>query len=206
MKLADLLDRLSLYLPVMLMGVMALGTYWLVHSTPESEVKPAQKVTSQEPDYFMRDFAVKTFYPSGALKSEVRGALAHHYPDSDALEIEQVQMRSFDEQGQLTTARANRARVNADGSQVHLIGQAEVVRAATTGQQARAEVRMSGEQLLAFPQARRVTSEQAVVLQRGSDRIRANRLDFDDAAGVAQLQGQVRGVLMPASGNKAKGR
>ena len=27
-------DRLAIYLPVMLMGVLALGTYWLARNTP----------------------------------------------------------------------------------------------------------------------------------------------------------------------------
>ena len=32
--LLGLWDRLSLYLPIALMGLVALGTYWLVQSTP----------------------------------------------------------------------------------------------------------------------------------------------------------------------------
>jgi hypothetical protein len=56
---ALLLDHLSIYLPVILMGVLALGTYWLVRTTPV--FRRPQQAPRHEPDYFMRDFAVKTF-------------------------------------------------------------------------------------------------------------------------------------------------
>jgi lipopolysaccharide export system protein LptC len=196
-KPADLLDRLSLYLPVLLMGVMAMATYWLVRATPGPSAVVHKLAPQHEPDYSMRGFSVKTFYPSGALKSEVKGAVAHHYPDTDTLDIEHVAIRSFDAMGRLTTARANRAQINADGSQVALLGQAEVVRAAVAGAQARAELRVSGEQLQADLNARRVTSQQPVLIQRGGDRIRANSLDYDERAGLVSMQGQVQGLLMP---------
>lgn len=129
------------------------------------------------------------------MRSEVRGTLARHYPDTDVLEIDQVAIRSFDAQGRLTTARARRALINADGSQVELLGQAEVVRAAKVGTPSRAELRLSGEQLLADLNTRRVTSHQAVLMQRGPDRVRADSLDLDDANGLAVLQGRVQGVI-----------
>ena len=30
-------DRLSIYLPVVLMGLLAMGSYWLLRATPEME-------------------------------------------------------------------------------------------------------------------------------------------------------------------------
>lgn len=205
-KLADTLDRLSLYLPAILMGVMALATYWLVHSTPGKSIATTVSVPPHEPDYFMRNFSVKTFHPSGALKSEVKGALARHYPDTDTLEIEQVQIRSYDAQGQLTTASANRALTNAQASEVQLMGQAEVVRAATVGPNANAPLRYSGAYLHAFLEAKRITSDQPVLLERGLDRFTAQSLDYDDNARQLMLQGRVKGVLMPQASVKNLGK
>ena len=36
-------DRLSVYLPIMLMGLMAMGTYWLARNTPTLGVPEAQR-------------------------------------------------------------------------------------------------------------------------------------------------------------------
>jgi len=49
-------ERSSLYLPVVLMSLLALGTYWLVRSTPLLLPPEQQSVAGHEPDYFMRKF------------------------------------------------------------------------------------------------------------------------------------------------------
>ena len=102
-------SRVSLYLPVVLMGVLALGTYWLVRSTPVFTPPEPEHVFTHEPDYYMKRFSVKTFDTAGKLKSEVFGLEARHYPDTDLLEIDQARIHSFDMNGRLTTATARRA-------------------------------------------------------------------------------------------------
>ena len=100
-------DRLAIYLPVMLMGVMALGTYWLARNTPTFlGGSDTQRPPIHEPDYFMRGFSVRTFDGTGRLKSEVFGTVARHYPDTDTLEIDMPRIRSYDEGGSLTVATA----------------------------------------------------------------------------------------------------
>ena len=57
---------------------------------------------------------------------------ARHFPDTGALEIDQVRIRSFDPQGRLTIATARQAVTNQDASEVQLIGAAQVVRSPMT--------------------------------------------------------------------------
>ena len=40
-------DRLSIYLPVVLMGLLALGSYWLLRATPEPELPVAERPPQQ---------------------------------------------------------------------------------------------------------------------------------------------------------------
>jgi hypothetical protein len=82
-------DQLSSwYLPVLLMGLLALGTWWLVRNAPAPLAGPQSAgCVPAEPDYFMRRFSVKSFDANGRLQSEVIGAKASHYPDTDTLEI-----------------------------------------------------------------------------------------------------------------------
>lgn len=187
-------DRVSVYLPLILMGVLALGTYWLARNTPAVSAPSAESAPTHEPDYFMRGFSVKSFDPSGRLKSEVRGVEARHYPDTDTLEIDQPRIRAFNEKGLLTVATAKRAISNADGSQVQLIGDA-VVRRDAAGNAPPMEIR--GEFLFAFMDTERVTSNKPVRLVRGGDEFTADSLDYDNLERVLQLQGRVRGVLQP---------
>lgn len=195
-------EQLSLYLPVILMGVLALGTYWLVRSTPLLMPTGQEAPMRHEPDYFMQKFSVKSFDAAGRLKSEVLGTDARHFPDTDTLEIDLVRIRSFNEEGRLTTATAKRAVTNAEASEVQLFGDARVVREAVLDKvgvlQPRLEFR--GEFLHAFMNTERVKSHLPVELMRGRDKFTADTMDFDNVERVMQLQGRVRGTLVPATG------
>lgn len=199
-SLRDLLDRLTLYLPVLLMGLLAMATYWLVRSTPAVEASRAVAPVQHLPDYFMRQFSVKTFDARGLLKSEITGAEAHHFPDTDTIEIDQVHIRSFNEGGGLTTASALRAISNSNASDVQLIGQALVERQASRDTRGKEQPALTfrGEFLHAFMDTERVTSNKPVELTRGQDRFTANSMDYDNKDRVMLLTGRVRGHLAPA--------
>ena len=121
-------ERLSLYLPLAMMGLLAVGTYWLVRNTPAAYEAEAVRPVTHEVDYFMRRATVKTFDDTGRLKTEIFGTEARHFQDTETLEIDQARMRSTSTEGRLTTATANRALSNDAGSEVQLIGNAVVVR------------------------------------------------------------------------------
>lgn len=190
-------DRLSIYLPVVLMGLLALGSYWLLRATPDPELPVAERPLQHEPDYFMRGFAVRSFAPDGTLRSEVRGSEARHYPDNNSTEIDQARIRSQLPGSALTTARAEHVTSNADQTAFVLRRQAVVVREPLRDVAGKTSPRLEfqGEHLRVLTEERRVTSDQAVLLLRGRDQIRANTLDFREGTGVALLQGRVQATL-----------
>jgi lipopolysaccharide export system protein LptC len=195
-------ERLMLYLPVLVMGVLALGTYWLVRSTPVMESAAPERTRGHEPDYFMQGFHVKSFASSGKLRSEVMGAVARHYPDTRWLEIDAISIRSLDAQGRLTTATAHRGLANEDGSEVQLFGNAVVVRealAAAAGKPAQPRAEYRGEFLHAFIDTEQLTSHKPVELRRGEDTFTADRMEFDNVRQFISLSGRVRGTLTPAA-------
>ena len=199
-RLRHLFDQLTLYLPVLLMGMLAMATYWLVRSTPGMEAPKSAAPVEHKPDYFLRQFSVKTFDSRGLLKSEVTGGEAHHFPDTDTLEVEQFHIRSFNQDGHLTTATARQAITNSKGSEVQLLGQALVERASIHDQSGKElpALTFKGEYLHAFIDTERVTSNQPVELIRGQDRFTANSMDYDNKERIMLLTGRVRGQLVPA--------
>jgi lipopolysaccharide export system protein LptC len=192
-------DRASIYLPIILMGLLAMGTYWLVRNTPIFSPPEPDKPARHVPDYFMRNFAVKTFDGTGRLKSEVFGIEARHYPDTDTLEIDKPRIRSFNEEGHLITATAERALSNGDGSEVQLFDNALVVREATTDKDGKLIPRFEfrGEFLHAFMDTERLKSHKPVELTRGDDRFTADTMEYDNLERIMLLHGRVRGVLAP---------
>lgn len=199
-NLRDWFDQITLYFPVLLMGLLALATYWLVRSTPRVEQRQPTATVQHQPDYFMHQFSLKTFDADGKLRSEILGRDARHFPDTDTLEIEQVQIRSFNEGGDLTTATARQALTNRDASEIQLIGQALIERKATRDKngRVRAALTFKGEFLHAFMDTERVKSHKPVELTRGQDRFTANSLDYDNRDRVMLLTGRVRGQMVPA--------
>ncbi|NML42551.1 LPS export ABC transporter periplasmic protein LptC [Ramlibacter sp. G-1-2-2] len=195
---ARAVDRLTIYLPVILMGLLALGTYWLARNTPTSGAAPVQEAPTHDPDYFLRGFSVKSFDPNGRLKTEIRGTEARHFPDNDTLEIDQPRMRSFSETGALTTGTADRALSNSDGSEVQLFGNAIVTRQSNDAKgNAQPKLEIRSDFLHIFGNTEKVRTNKPVVLTRGDDRFAGDSLDYDNLDRVLELHGRVHGVIQP---------
>lgn len=199
-------DRLSIYLPIAVMALMALATYWLVQNTPKPVAAPAAQSSRSDPDYYMKDFSVTTFVEAGRLKSEVFGTAARHYPDSDMLEIDRVRIRSFDEQGRLTTATANRGLTNGDATIVELFGDALLIRAAQPGKNGIVQPRIEfrGEYLHSNTETERVKSDKPVELRRGNDVFVGDTMDYDNLGQIMVMQGRVKGLIVPVKSSAAK--
>jgi lipopolysaccharide export system protein LptC len=199
--LRDGIDRATIYLPIILTAALALGTYWLVRNAPKLLEPSAKEAPTHEPDFFMRGFVIKSFLPNGELRSEMFGKEGRHYPDTDTLEVDQVRVRSVSPEGLTTRATANRGLSNGDGSEIQLFGNAVVVRDAATSADGKVLPRLEfrGEFLHAFMDTERVKSHKPVTLMRGADQFTADSMDYDNLTGVANLQGRVRGLLMPSA-------
>lgn len=193
-------DRATIYLPMLFMILLALGTYWLVRSAPLfANTAPEQEVR-RDPDYEMEHFSVKAFDGEGRLKTELYGEHAWHYPYNDTLEIRDVRIRSYNnERGYATVATATRALTNSDASEVELIGKAQVLRDATVDKQGVALPRVSfrSEYLRAFMNDERILSNKPVELIHDESRIEAQSLNYSNYDQVLELHGRVRGVLLP---------
>jgi len=192
-------DHLSAWLPALMMVLFALATWWLVRSAPRMDATTESPAASRDPDYFMRQFSVRTFDPAGRLKSEIVGTEGHHYPATDLLQVQQPRIRSFDEQGRPTVATAQRAVAKGDGSEVELFGNAHVVRDAVARPDGASTPRLEfiGEYLHTFVDDKRVQSDKPVELRRGRDVFTGDVFSYDDRNGVGELTGRVRGVMQP---------
>jgi len=199
-RLQRVWDRLAVYLPIVMMGFMAMTTYWLVRNAPVTGDAELEADPRHVPDYFMRDFTVKVFAADGKLKSEMVGIEGRHYPDTDTLEIDQPHIRIISPEGRLTTAVAKRGLINSDGSEAQLFDKAVVVREATTNAQGVAVPRteLQSDFLHLFANTEEVRSHLPVVLVRGAgDRFSGDGMDYDNLDRVMQLNGRVRGTLLP---------
>ena len=186
-------DALSSYLPLLLMALLALATWWLVKHSPRVPGAPEAEVVRHEPDYTMTQFSIERFDTTGRLKLRLEGDRLRHFPDSDRIEAEGVRIRAIAPDGRVTLARARKAISNGDGSEVQLLGAAEV----TSDDGSGTPLVMTGEFLHAFLVAERVQSHLPVNVTQGSREVRAGGLLYDHGQRRLDLQGPVRAVFAP---------
>jgi len=204
---ARVLDTLSSYLPLLLMAMMALGSWWLVKNTPLPEGPRPAVAPRHEADYTMRQFSVQRFTPEGPMRAQIEGEVLRHYPDTDTLEIEQPRVTAFSLDGGVTTASARRALSNADASEVQLLGDARVTRGATARDEG---LSFRGEFLHAFLKTEQVRSHLPATVIRGGTVIRADSFSYDNLERTVSMSGGVRASFAapgakPGAGQKKAG-
>lgn len=190
-----LLEAVSTYLPLLLMGFLAMSTWWLVENTPLPTPDAPPRPPRHEPDYTMGRFTLQRFAPGGPLRTEVHGDELRHYPDTDTVEIDNVRMRSIGENGAVTHATALRALSNGDGSEVQLTGTARVHREATAGEEA---VTFTSEFLHAFLNTEQVRSHLPMTLERGGTRLAGDSFRYDNLNRVVVVNGHVSATFPPS--------
>ena len=195
-----LADQFAIYLPILLMGALALGSYWLVRNAPVAQATATDRPVNHEADYFLRKFSIKTFTPQGKLKNELFGGQAKHFADTDTIEVDNVRIHNYNELGRLTTVTsANRAISNGDNSEVQLYGKAISVREAALDANGVMQPKMEfrGDFLHTFVNEERLKSHLPIVIRRGNSEFTAETLDYSNLDRVIHLQGRVKAVLQP---------
>ena len=183
---------ISAYLPLLLMALLALGTWWLVQNTPRGEAVRPDAAARHEPDYSMQGFTLQRFSADGHLQVQVQGLQMRHYPDTDTLEIDGVTIRALGADGSVTRATARRALTNGDASEVQLLGAARVVREAQGSQPA---LEFESEFLHAFFNTERLRSHLPVRLRQGSSDLHVGAIEYDNLTRSATLGAPVRARL-----------
>ena len=184
-------ERLGQSLPVLLMLVLALGSWWLVRNAPRAPEAVPEQGPSAEPDYRMRGFTVERFDAQGQLRLKLAGAELRHVPALRQLQIDQVRLQAFAPEGGVTRAQSLKGVSDDKARHVVLQGQARITTPSSTGRLAELE----GERLELFPADRVLTSQDPVRLRYSGHVVDSEGLRLDEKAGRVDLRGKTRVVL-----------
>lgn len=192
-------DRLAIYLPLVMMGLLSLLTYWMVRITPALVERDQVRPAVHEVDFYMRGARVKTYDKDGRLEAQLSGVEMRHYDDNAMVEIDQPRWQSIAPDGRPTLATARRALSRDDGSEVQLVGDAVVVREAWAVLLSAAQPRLEyrSEYLHIFARGERVESHLPVRFLSGSDEFGANSFNYDHPSRTIELEGRAFARLMP---------
>jgi lipopolysaccharide export system protein LptC len=192
-------ETLSSYLPLLLMALLALSTWWLVKHTPRADGPSEPAALRKEPDYTMSNFALQRFDRDGRLSLRLDGRQMRHLPDLDRIEVDGVRLQSWAQGGRVTRASARRAIGNGDASELQLQGDATVVSSGgvAPGGQKQAPIEFRSEFLHAFVATERAQSHLPVQVLQGGNDIHAAGFAYDHLAGRLDLTGPVRMIFPP---------
>jgi len=183
-------EAFGTWLPLIMMALLALGTWWLVKNSPgplPARDKPAVRA---EPDYAMEGFLVRRFDAQGEQKVRVEGRLMRHYADpQERVEIDDARITARAPDGRTAVLTAQRGRSDARGEEVQLLGQVRIASVTAQGE----ALLVQGEAITLFGPSQRARSTTPVQIQVGASAMSAAAMDYDHLAHRLQLQGPIQG-------------
>lgn len=126
----NLLRGLLRLMPLILMGLLTLLTFWLVKKNSPPEQSPLERVRLHEPDYIITDGALSSLNELGQTKYRVIGKKVTHYDDDASIDIDAPRMRMFMPKQSPVTIKADLGHMDGDLTMLDLIDNAEIFRPA----------------------------------------------------------------------------
>ena len=125
------LGRLFLrLLPLIIMGLLVLITFWLVKKTSAPEGPVLARVRLHEPDYTIRNGALSALNELGQTKYRVLGKTVTHYDDDATVDIDTPRMRLFQADKTPVTVKSDKGHLDGDLTILDLIDNAEIFKPA----------------------------------------------------------------------------
>ena len=187
-------ERLSNASPLVLMTVLALGSWWLVKNAPQPPQKVERSAVSREPDFRMSDVRIQRFAADGRLKMQLQGRELVHDPIDKGITVSQARIQLWQVQGRRTEVQADEAWSDDRNSRMRLQGQARLSGQTTRGQ----ALVLKGERLDIDVEGQTLRSDGPVDIHIDAHHIQTSGLFLDPVKERAELRGRTRTVLRPA--------
>jgi len=116
--------------PLLLMGALTLGTFWLVKKNTPIEKPTLERVRLHEPDYTINDGALSALSELGATKYRILGKKVTHYDDDASIDIITPRMRLFQPEKAPVTVKSDTGHLDGDLTILDLFNNASIFRPA----------------------------------------------------------------------------
>ena len=218
-----LLDRLTSWSPVLLLGGLAALTFWL-DAQVQSQGPRRDGTTRHDPDLFVEQVRAVTYDADGRVQQSLAAARAEHFPDNDAVEFVSPAIALTEPGKPRFTVTADRGSLTGNREVVTFNGNVRATRdaqaaapagapppaAAAKGKgkaakpvapagDATGPITVTTEMLRVYPKTARAETTEAVTIEEPRGIIRAVGMEFDNQARTLKLKSNVRGTLQPPS-------
>ena len=200
-----LLDRLTAWSPVLLLGGLAALTYWL-DAQVQREPPRRDGSTRHEPDLFVERFRAVSYGPDGQVLQSLAAAGARHYPDDQSTDFISPSIVLTEPGRPRFEVTADKGTVTGDRETVTFVGNVRAVRAATPGTgpsgSPTGPITVTTQSLRVLPKLGRADTNDAVTIEEPRGIMHAVGIELDNEAKTLKLKSGVRGSLQPPSSAK----
>lgn len=195
----SLLDRITGWSPVLLLGALAALTYWL-----DSQVQPPPPrrdgTQRHDPDIYIEGFRSVTLDDHGRPLQLISGKTARHFGDDQTTEFTDPVLAQTEPGKPEFRITAAQGRLTGDRKEVFFTGHVRAVRAAgpaAPGESPVGPVTVTTEYLHVIPDQQVASTDKAVTIEEPRGIIQSVGLDLDNKAKTLKLRSSVHGTLQP---------
>jgi lipopolysaccharide export system protein LptC len=182
-------------LPLLILAVvLALGSFWLLEIMRKSSKDSSPAVARVDPDYFVENFNFVRLSAAGEAQYNISGKRMVHNPANDTHTVELPVINSLSRERPPMTARAERALIEPDGSQVHMYDQVRIDRPKTPTSNL---FHMESDYLLVLPNEDIMRTDKPVRMTLGESQLNGTGMVANNATGEVQLASRVQASLPP---------
>lgn len=215
-----LLDALTSWSPVLLLGGLAALTFWL-DAQVASQGPRRDGSSRHDPDLFGESVRAVSYDADGRLQQSLSATRAAHYPDDGTIEVTGPAIKLVEPGRPSFTISANRALVTKDRDEVTFTGNVRAARGAlpegaatatpaaqppgktrpsssAAGDWGNGPITVATESLRVFPSKGRADSTETVTIEEPRGIIQSVGMEFDNEARTLKLNSHVRGTLQPS--------
>lgn len=181
--------RPTILLPLVLLAILALLTFWIDYSVQAPEPK-IDGSTRHDPDYILNNFITTRTDENGELRYRLTSAEMRHYPDDDTTELEKPQFERYELDKPFTTIEGQKGFVSSNGEKIEFIDDVKVVRQAFEG---KGEMVVLTDRLELLPnEEMAITDRPVVITQEPKTVIHATGMIYDKKNKTVQLLNRVK--------------
>jgi len=182
-----MIARGSLWLPLAILLLLAALSFWIEQSVQVTA--NGSQAAQTDPEGIMENFDALRTDAAGNPHYRLSAKRLKHYSGSKLTELESPRFVQLDaEAGEVNTV-AKQATVSPDGSEVDLLGDVIVERAARPGQSA---MTLRTAQLLVFPERDQLRAPGTVDIHDDTLTLRAGAMEYDAKRRIIKLTGRVK--------------
>ncbi|WP_255534080.1 LPS export ABC transporter periplasmic protein LptC [Polynucleobacter sp. MWH-Berg-3C6] len=186
-------------MPLILMGVLTLVTFWLVQKNTPPEKSTIERVRLHEPDYTITNGALSALNELGLTKYRILGNKVIHYDDDASIDILAPRMRLFQLDKPPVTVKSDTGHLDGDLTILDLIDNASIFRpaqAATATQAATLRMLASSTYFKVLINDDIIETNRPITLEQGMSTMHSNEGGkFNNIEQSMMLLGQVKGRI-----------